>query len=259
MLAVAACSYVLGLRNLWGAAGRARGVGVVAAAAFLAALALLALVVGEAVERYTSASFAAHMLQHQLLMLIVAPMLVVGRPLATWSWALPVRWRSRIAGVFAHPAWRTPWRALTSPLGAALAQVILLAIWHAPPAFDAVAGHPWIHATQHASFLAPALAFWWALLAARRRKRFAAIIAALFMMMLATGAIGALLTFASHPLYASYAGGPDALADQQLGGLLMWIPGGMLTVALAMVVIHDALAPPTSGHVDRVDVPQKLA
>jgi len=234
LIAIAAALYVRGLRNLWSSARPGHGVTRGAAAAFVGGLALLALLISEAVERTTTASFAAHMAQHELLMLLVAPMLVLGRPLATWTWAFPAPARPALGHAFAHPAWRVPWAAFTSPLGATGVQVALLVAWHLPAAFDGAASNPWVHALQHTCFLAPALAFWWSVIEARQRRNIGTAVAALFVTMVATGALGALLTFAPLPWYATGLPAADALADQQLGGLLMWVPGGIAYLLAAL-------------------------
>ena len=242
LMAIAFALYVAGLRNLWSAAGRGHGVTRREAAAFVCGMVLLALLVSDLVERFTTASFAAHMVQHELLMLVVAPLLVLGRPLATWTWALPRTARGPVAHAFAHPAWRVPWTAFTSPLGATVAQLGLLLMWHMPSAFDRAVANPWIHALQHTSFLAPALAFWWSVLEARRSRHVGAVLAALFVTMVTTGALGALLTFAPRPWYVTELPAEAAIFDQQLGGLLMWIPGGVVYLVAALWLMAGWLA-----------------
>ena len=242
LITLCALAYGRGLSNVWRAAGRGRGVDAGAAASFVGGLVLLAVLVSHAAERLTSGSFAAHMLQHELLMLVVAPLLALGRPLATWAWALPEAARTPVGRWFAAPRWRRPWDALTSPAGATVAQLVLLAAWHVPRLFDAAATNPWLHALQHVSLLIPALAFAWVLVERRRRDQIGIVLSALFVTMVATGALGALLTFAGQPLYASYASNPNALADQQLGGLIMWVPGGTVYLVAALFVLGDWLA-----------------
>jgi putative membrane protein len=242
LMSVAAILYLRGLLNLWSAAGRGHGVARREAAAFLAGLGLLAVLVSNVVEGATTSSFATHMVQHEVLMLVIAPLLVLGRPLATWAWALRPSARTRVARVFAHRAWRVPWTAFTSPMGAAAAQLALLVAWHLPGAFDRAVSHPWLHALQHTCFLAPALAFWWSVLEARRRRHVGGAMAALFITMTATGALGALLTFAPRPWYATGLSPGNALLDQQLGGLLMWVPGGIVYLLAALWLMAGWLA-----------------
>lgn len=133
--------------------------------------------------------------------------------------------------------------------------VILLArLWPSPlaqraaerAAFDAAAvGHEGLHALQHASLVGSALLVWWSVLGRRQPRRQGIALSGLFTTMLHTAALGALLTLASTVLYASYQHSPTAfglepLVDQQLGGLIMWIPGG-LGYLWAMLAIANSL------------------
>ncbi|HEX5539365.1 MAG TPA: cytochrome c oxidase assembly protein, partial [Methylophilaceae bacterium] len=110
------------------------------------------------------ALFSAHMVQHELLMIVAAPLLVLSRPLVVWLWALPLHWRSAIAGAVRHPLVRAPWRLLSLPLAAWLIHALALWLWHVPAFFDAALANNAIHSLQHLSFLITALFFWWAVL-----------------------------------------------------------------------------------------------
>jgi putative membrane protein len=101
-----------------------------------------------------------------------------------------------------------------------------------PRLFDASVTNTWIHAAQHASFLFSALIFWYALAIAQQR---AIAIVYLLTTAIHTGVLGALITFAPVPLYRAYAEttaswGLTPLEDQQLGGLIMWVPAGLVFV-----------------------------
>lgn len=176
-------------------------------------------------------SFAAHMLEHELLMLVAAPLMVLSRPIGIALWAFPQGIR-RALGALGHGI-STPWGALTAPMTATLLQAMTLWLWHAPRLFDlALASARW-HVVQHLCFLATALLFWWAVLHGRER-RVGVSVGCLFFTATVSGALGALMAFSSSPWYAGYASsGLDALGltpaeDQQLAGLLMWIPGGLV-------------------------------
>jgi putative membrane protein len=100
-----------------------------------------------------------------------------------------------------------------------------------------------VHVLQHASFFVTALLFWWTAIAPRGDafRAGGAAIASLFTTMLHTGALGALLTFSTAPWYASYRLGIAGsmltpLEDQQLGGLVMWVPGGFVYVGAALAI-----------------------
>jgi putative membrane protein len=240
-LCFVAVAYGAGVARLWRASARGRGISRREAGAFAAGWVILALALLGPLDAWAGRSFAAHMTQHELLMLVAAPLLVRGRPLAAWSWTLGERLRATTHRWLTRSAWRHVWRTFTRPLGATALQLAVLFAWHVPAWFDRAATHAGVHALQHASFLAAALCFWWAVRASAssRRATSGVAIACLFVTMLATGALGALLTFAPIPWYRAYAdGGPwglSALEDQQLGGLLMWVPGGFAYLLAGLV------------------------
>jgi putative membrane protein len=231
-LAVSLALYVVGMARLWGHAGRGRGLRPHQAGAFLLGWLMLVLALVSPLDGLGAWLFSAHMVQHELLMAVVAPLMVMSRPLAVWIWACPPSWRRPIGAVFQRPAWRRPWRWLTSPLGAWLLHAAVLWLWHIPRCFEAALASNTIHTWQHLSFLASALLFWWAVLGRASRSSRAVALVLLFTTMLHTGALGALLTLSPVPWYGSYvpttaAFGWDALEDQQLGGLVMWLPAGL--------------------------------
>ncbi|VTU41222.1 cytochrome c oxidase assembly factor CtaG [Variovorax sp. PBS-H4] len=218
------------------------------AAAFVAGWLALGVAFVSPLDALGASLFSAHMVQHEILMLVAAPLLVLGRPLGVWLWALPAAARMRIGRGVRAPSVRIAWRWLTLPASAWGLHLAALWGWHIPRAFEAALAHPALHAVQHTSFLASALLFWWTVLApaARHGGRGFAMLS-LFTTMAHTGALGALLTLAPSPWYASYfesafAFGFDPLEDQQLGGLVMWVPGGLAYLAAALTVAARWLA-----------------
>jgi putative membrane protein len=193
----------------------------------LAAAVGLVGVLGPPLHQAAEASFAAHMVQHELLMLVVAPLLALGWPAPPWVDVLPRTVRRR---ALAAPGLRRAWRAATSPAGAWLLHAVALWAWHVPPLFDAAVRSAPAHALQHASFGVTAVLLWWSLL---RPAAYGTAVAALFTTALHTSALGALLTFMPAPLYRVYAD-PGALEDQQLGGLIMWVPAGAALIAVGV-------------------------
>jgi len=180
--------------------------------------------------------FSAHMLQHEIFMLVAAPLIVIGRPLAVWIWAFSPRARLRISAA-TRSAWiKSPWRWLTAPTVAWALHAAALWCWHAPRFFEAALASESVHTMQHTSFLGSALLFWWTVFrpaandGARAHNAHAML--SLFTTMVHTAALGALLTLAPEVWYPSciestLALGFDPLQDQQLGGLVMWVPGGL--------------------------------
>lgn len=230
-LLVSAGLYAIGLRRLWRRAGAGRGVSVAQAAAFACGWLALAAALVSPVDPLGTRLFSAHMLQHELLMVVAAPLMVVGKPLAAWLWALPPGWRPAIGAFFRHPGWRIPWLQLSSPLGAWLVHALALWLWHVPALFDAALANPALHTLQHFSFLFTALLFWWSALGQAERSAQGTAMLYLFTTMIHSSALGALLTLSPVVWYPTYLRtapllGIPALDDQQLGGLVMWIPAG---------------------------------
>jgi putative membrane protein len=230
-LLASAALYAAGLRRLWRRAGPGRGVSALQAAAFAGGWLALAIALVSPIDPLGTQLFSAHMLQHELLMVVAAPLMVVGKPLAAWVWALPVGWRAGIGGFFRHPGWRIPWLQLSSPLGAWLVHALALWLWHVPALFDAALANEGLHTLQHFSFLFTALLFWWSALGQAERSAQGTAMLFLFTTMVHSSALGALLTLSPIVWYPTYlqtapALGIPALDDQQLGGLVMWIPAG---------------------------------
>jgi cytochrome c oxidase assembly factor CtaG/cytochrome c2 len=183
--------------------------------------------------------FAAHMAQHELLMVVAAPLLVLGRPLVAWLWAVPMdtrRQSGRVARAISYF-----WVTISRPVHAFLIHLVAIWVWHVPRFYSASVTNDFIHSLQHVSFLFSALLFWWSVLHQRTAKHLGAGLLYVFATAVHTTLLGALLTFSDQPWYAVYTlTAPDwgltPLEDQQLGGLIMWIPPGFvyLGVFLAM-------------------------
>jgi cytochrome c oxidase assembly factor CtaG len=179
------------------------------------------------------ALFSAHMIQHEALMLLAAPFFVLSRPLATFLFALPFEWRRRL-GQWAKTSYvHRSWTFLTDPLTAWWVHAAAIWIWHAPYLFDLTLRSELAHSAQHLSFFLSALLFWWALFYAHGRKAYGAGVFYLFTTAVHTSILGALLTFAPRVWYSGYAlttqvWGLTPLQDQQIGGLIMWVPGGIV-------------------------------
>jgi cytochrome c oxidase assembly factor CtaG len=194
------------------------------------------------IHAWGSVLFAAHMTQHELLMLVAAPLLVLGRPIVPFLWALPKSWAIALAGLSKLRVWEVTWRSISNPLVAWLIHAVVLWSWHLPFLFEATLENPSIHALQHASFLFSALLFWWALIHGRQRALgFGLAVLYMFTTALHSGLLGALLTFANSLWYPAYAErtaawGLTPLQDQQLGGLIMWVPAGLVYIAAGLAL-----------------------
>jgi putative membrane protein len=185
--------------------------------------------------------FSAHMLQHEILMLVAAPLMVLSRPLVTFLWALPFEWR-RGLGRWSKTAYvRGTWRFITEPFTAWWIHAIAIWAWHAPYLFQLTLTSDLAHTAQHLSFFLSALLFWWALFYTHGRLAYGAAVFYVFTTAVHTSILGALLTFAPHVWYPAYnsttqAWGLTPLQDQQIGGLVMWVPAGLVYLAAGLAL-----------------------
>ena|SRR5436190_3561046 len=173
--------------------------------------------------------FSAHMVQHLALTLVVPPLLLAGTP----GWM--------VDGV-ARPAWLA--RRLTRPVPALMLYAIALIGWHLPgPYGAALDNHAW-HIVQHLTLMATATLAWWPVLARSATARalpYGAQILYLFAFGFPMTAVAAMITGAETLLYPFYAAAPrllslSALADQRLGGVIMWVPAGLVPVVAFTIV-----------------------
>jgi cytochrome c oxidase assembly factor CtaG/cytochrome c551/c552 len=171
-------------------------------------------------------SLSAHMIQHELLMVIAAPLLALARlDLALLAW-LSGRRRRLAAGSL---------RRLRVSMPSAWAlHAVALWLWHLPVLYEWAVEHPLAHAAQHASFTGTALLFWWAALAPQTSYGAAAL--GVFLTSLHSGLLGVLLFLSPRLWYRSYAPAA-ALEDQQLAGLIMWVGGGVVLAVVALGLV----------------------
>jgi putative membrane protein len=183
----------------------------------------------ELAETYLS----AHMIQHELLMVIAAPLLALGRPYQIWLALLPRAHRRAVASKFHN-------LRISMPLAWALHALAVWA-WHLPALYQAAAAQPLLHLAQHATFIGTALLFWCAVL--DRRREYGAAALYTFATSVHTGILGALMYLTPQPWYPIYGNSLAAREDQQLAGLIMWIPGGALLASTAVCLLwfwlHD--------------------
>jgi putative membrane protein len=177
-----------------GGKGRTAAGWLVAAAAFISPLCALSL-----------ALFSARIAQHMILILLAAPLIASARP----------------AGA------RQP-RAMTLWVAVAVF-FISLWVWHMPVPYDATFKSTGVYWLMHLSIFGSAIFLWHALLH-HRHDRLVAVLSAGAITSMQMGLLGAILTFAAHPLYLSHltttwGWGLTPLRDQQLGGVFMWVPG----------------------------------
>ena len=205
--------------------------------------------------------FSAHMLQHMLLILATPPLLILSLP------------RSFAMSVIGVPALGAIERVLRNPAAAWGLGMAALWLWHLPRLYDATLASEALHIFEHLTFLVTSTIFWWPILAPIEGSRMShgAAFAYLGGAMLATTVLGILITFAPVGVYTAYLHPEDSLhilgplrdswgltteADQELGGLLMWVPGGMVYLGAIMMVLarwyrapeHEHLTPAGVSH-----------
>ena len=181
--------------------------------------------------------FSAHMTQHELLMLVAAPLVAIGRPVVPMLWALPSQVRRRASGVTSSGIGALA----TSPPVVFTLHAAALWTWHLPSLYEAAVLDDRIHIIQHICFTGTAVLFWWSLLRGRYgRFGYGAALLYIFATTLHSGGLGALLALSEAPWFPLYVtrstGLVDPVADQQLGGFLMWVPSGIVMMLLALAM-----------------------
>lgn len=221
-------------------AGRGRvGIARWRLGAFGAGMFALVVALVSPLDRLAEALFAAHMVQHLLLAVVAAPLLVLGRAHLVLRSTVPIDLRRHVGRQVASRLRRAgPAAAVTLGVGAHLATLLL---WHVPAAYDAALRLPVVHLAEHVTLLLGGLAFWAVVGAGRRRPVPAAGLAA-FVASLVSVLLAAALTVAERPWFASHltstwAWGLSPLEDQQLAAAIMWVPGGLVYLAAAGIVV----------------------
>lgn len=228
--------------------------------AFYASVAVLLLALASPIDTYAEQLFWVHMVQHVLLMLVVAPLLVLARPWVRVWRAFPLAARRPLARGVAQDRRAAPLRSAaafvgTAPASLALFTVVLLG-WHVPALFDATLTSPAVHACEHILFLAVAVLFFKHVIPSPPlRAPLGDAGRALFAVagMAVSWALAVAIALAPHALYPHYAhlaarpGGISALADQQLAAGVMWVPGSITFLIVVLIHVHRWLAAPTQA------------
>lgn len=245
-IAIAAWFYTRGARVLRSTASGRRALPTWRSRCFWGALLAIAVAILSPVDAIGRSLFAAHMFQHQLLVFVAAPLLVLARPLLVSAVGLPRRWRGPAAGVRvavsptqrSHPRW------------AAFVAVSYLAVayvWHMPVVYEAAVRSDLLHALQHSSWLGAGAALWWIVLDARGRQATAAGTFAVFVAMLGSSFLAGVLNFGANTWYTVHEAGAAAWGltpreDQDLAGGLMWFPGAPAMVLAGALVFYRFLS-----------------
>ena len=197
--------------------------------------------------------FSAHMLQH-ILITFIAPLLwLVGTP----DWMIG---RLQSLDTFGKVL-----NTITRPLPAFLILNSAMWLWHIPIAYNTALEHEWLHILEHVIFMAAGLIGWWPILGlGRRSERGLSPLGKgvyLFLMMFPCTALAALITLSSRQLYTFYGNSPlqlglTPLFDQQIGGLLMWLPPDLLFMLTSLLFFNQWLS--HSAELSLVKRPQRM-
>jgi putative membrane protein len=251
-LAFSAGLYGLGLARLWGTPAGRRVVRPWQMAAFIVGWSSLVIALVSPLDVLSDILFSAHMTQHELLMVIAAPLMVLGRPLIVMLWAFGAGERQRLTGWTRSPVVARMWHGATGPVTVWVLHALALWVWHVPVLYEAAVRNDAVHIVQHLSFFGTAALFWWAIVHGRYgRIGYGVAVLFVFTTALHSGALGALFTFGSQVMYPLYADrtsafGVSPLDDQQLAGLIMWIP-----FSLTFLIVGLALFAAWLGESDR--------
>jgi putative membrane protein len=204
-------------------------------ASFLGALLVLFLALNGPIHNLSDTYlFSAHMAQHLVLTLLFPPLLLYGTPAHVVRPLLRTRWVMALG------------RVVTRPVMAAALFTTPIVLWHVPVFYEAALRNHGVHVVQHLVFLVTAVLMWWPVLSPvpeLPRLPYPGQMLYLFLLGIPMSITGALITLSARVLYPYYADAPPPrvwglppLADQQIGGLLMWVPGG-LVLWMAMTVV----------------------
>ena len=238
---IAAATYVAGWLRLANRAARPPRPWRLGAA--MGALAAISVALASPLDALAHQRFTAHMVQHLLLLTVVAPLALLADPFPVVLWALPAAARSALRRLFARGgALRRLLVTLTAPPIAWLTFLGTVWLWHLPALYERALADDLVHGLEHVTLVAAALVFWWPLLDAaprvRRPPRPAAAIVYVVLAAFQTSALGLALALAPSVLYPSYAvQGVDALEDQAWGGIIMWSVSGLVDMAVVLALV----------------------
>jgi putative membrane protein len=250
LLVLSTAAYILGLIRI-NRAHRGAILKPWRIAAFCGGTMTLVLALLSPLDQLAASSFSAHMSQHLLLMLGAPPLLVASHPMIAWLWCFPPTRRKRLSRWWAgRGAVRRAIGILLHPVTVWTGATVALWFWHMPRPYAWALANENVHAFEHACFFLTSLAFWYVLFEPRGRAHLGYGGAILFGLTfgIQNGFLGAILTFARHPLYAAYQGTAvtgmfdlSALEDQQLAGVLMWVPTGIVHLGLLLSLLVNWL------------------
>jgi putative membrane protein len=227
-------------RNRWRAGAAWRPV------LYISAILLLAIALMSPIDVLGGQLLTMHMVQHLLLVMIVPPLLLLANPLPFLLWGSPYEVRTGVSRLLSPNAkFRYYLRRTTGPGLVWLMFVIVYWGWHDPNAYNLALQSDFVHDLEHLTFFLVSMLFWWHVIGAGPRihrplspaGRFVYVLTAIPPNMLA----GLAIVFATGPIYSYYEAMPriwglSVMEDQQIGGVIMWVPGSMMYIIAALIL-----------------------
>ncbi len=244
-LLLPAWMYAHGVMHLW-RKGIGHGIARWQVGAFAAGMFALFIALVSPVDTLGEHLLSLHMIQHLLLTIIAPPLLVIGTPPTIFLWVFPVQTRRRLGRwVMPHTPLHELWQFITTPLTAWTLHAAVLWLWHIPVLYEAAVADATVHWLEHVCFFGTAVLFWYASFNRTRSHYFGGALM-IFTTAMHTSVLGALMTFAGYIWYPIYIErtplwGISPLEDQQLAGLIMWIPAGMVYLIVTLILLGIGL------------------
>lgn len=246
VLALFGTLYTLGWRHL-----RRRGQQRLASrqrlALYWSGLVVLVLALISPIDVLGGQLFIMHMVQHLLLVMFASPLLLLANPFPFILWGLPTGIRAGVATLFYRRSpLRQGLRLLTQPSATWALYLFFLIGWHDPSLYNLSLGSEWIHNLQHLTFFGSSLLYWWHVIGAAPRIHNRFSLPARIVYLIATvppnAITGAVIGNSSTPIYTYYTSIPrlyglSVIDDQALAGAIMWIPGSMMYIIAALILL----------------------
>ncbi len=219
---------------------------------FLCGLGALFLALASPLDAFGNLLLTAHMVQHLLLIMIAPPLILLGQPVLPILRGLPPRIFKDALGPFLKwPALRRFGMLLTHPVTTWLGLTATIVFWHIPRFYDLGLISPEWHGVEHGCFFYSAILFWWPVVQVwpgRPQITRWLLIPYLVLADMVNTALSAWLVFSSHVVYRTYEVAPRlgmfrAIDDQSTAGAIMWVPGSIVYLVPAFLIVMQLLNP----------------
>jgi putative membrane protein len=239
--------YYRGLFFLWKKTGRYHGITFAQAFSYGLSILFLVLALVSPIDGLSAELSSIHMIQHMIIMMISAPLFILGAPAYVMLWAFPIAWRKKTGKFFRKAeSWKSGWYFLFQPISLWVLFALTLWVWHYPKFYEAALRNDLLHDFQHISFFTAAALFWRVLLDPLKRYRLSPGLGMLYLFTTSLHGMvmGVFMTLSPRAWYSDYesttqAWSLSALEDQQIAGLVMWMPAcGAYAIIASLVCAY---------------------